>query len=208
MSNQPNNSNNATDIANKKSCVRKKFMQVRDSLTNEYRARASENIARQFSATAEYRRAEIIFTYVSFKTEVDTHAIIEQMFADGKHVAVPRCTPHTRKMSWHEICSLADLQIGAYGILEPADDTQALVVPPVCDPHNPAPRSMALALIPGIAFDSRGHRLGYGGGYYDRFLQNFAGASIGLCFRECFVPALSCNEPHDIALDFVLQNNN
>ena len=219
----------AEDAKTAKAALRKKYLRVRDSLSIDYRQQADEAIFQQLIVSGEFKHAETIFTYVSFKSEVSTHAIIEYALEQGKHVAVPRCVPKTREMRWHAINSLSDLKQGAYGILEPENFPETLVEPPklsapsapsaspasfTSSAHTPTPTAPAnsahpthstrdLAIVPGIAFDAQGGRIGYGGGYYDTFLQSFAGVSIGLCYDACFSVKLFPAESHDMKVNKV-----
>lgn len=212
-----------------KAALRKKYLRVRDSLSIYYRKQVDEAIFRQLIVSDEFKHAETIFTYVSFKSEVSTHAIIEYALEQGKYVAVPRCVPKTREMRWHAIRSFADLGLGAYGILEPENFPETLVEPPklsapsapsalpasfTSSAHPVAPTApansahpthptRALAIVPGIAFDAQGGRIGYGGGYYDTFLQSFAGVSIGLCYDACFSVKVFPAESHDMKVNKV-----
>ena len=107
-----------------------------------------------------YRDSRRILAYVDFRREVPTRGLLERAFADGKEVAVPR-VEHQR-MSFFKIASLQDLQPGSFGIWEPIGDKEAFWPD-------------ALMVMPGVAFDRQRHRIGYGGGYYDRYLAELGG---------------------------------
>ncbi len=191
----------AQSIQEKKDALRAKYLKIRDELPTEYRARESEKIFQQLVESDEFARADAIFTYVSYRSEVDTHALLEYALGSGKRVAAPLCVPRTREMRWHAISSLGELHVGAYGILEPRAQEQTRVNPP-CHAEM-MHTAHALAIVPGVAFDARGNRLGYGGGYYDKFLSTFAGVSVGLCFRECYAHSPLPTSSHDVAVDRV-----
>jgi 5-formyltetrahydrofolate cyclo-ligase len=118
-------------------------------------------VGRTFLASSFYREARNLFISVSFGSELDTHALIARALADGKCVAVPYCDTQTHRMLplWIERFP-DDLTPGTMGILEPD--------PALCAPA--LPETLDLVIVPGVAFTRRGVRLGYGGGYYDRFL--------------------------------------
>ena len=126
-----------------------------------------------------WESAKRIFCFVSaMPGEPDTGEIICRAFTAGKKVCVPRCSK-AGKMDAVEIDSLTDLVPGAYGIPEPPA-------------HFPAAdkNSIDLIIVPGLAFDEKGGRMGRGGGYYDRFLKDYSGFTVGLCPIGCKVDAV------------------
>lgn len=145
----------------------------RAAMTDEERARMSAAILRRLTALPEYRAAGTILTYVSLSQEVDTRPLIEAALAAGKKVAVPRCLPGKPLIDFYAIGGYGDLSPGSYGLLEPEPDPANL-----CRPHG------GFCVVPGLAFDRRGMRLGYGSGYYDRFLQRYDGPTAGVCFSN------------------------
>ncbi|MBQ0110983.1 MAG: 5-formyltetrahydrofolate cyclo-ligase, partial [Oscillospiraceae bacterium] len=123
----------------------------------------------------QYRACDIIMVYVSTPIEVDTRQIIKNAIKDGKKVAVPRCIPYTRQMQFHYINSVDELKPGAFGVLEP-DET----FPVVTDFDK------TLMLVPAFMFSACGYRLGYGKGYYDRYMSTYTGCAVGICYSEDF----------------------
>ena len=123
----------------------------------------------------QYRSCDTVMVYVSTPIEVDTHQIIKNAFKDGKKVAVPRCVPYTRQMQFHYINSLDELTPGAFGVLEP--DENAPIVTSF---------EKTLMLVPAFMFSASGYRLGYGKGYYDRYMSNYTGSAVGICYSEDF----------------------
>lgn len=181
-----------------KSELRARCRRVRESIPAARRAKADAAIAERLLSTEAYARAEAVLTYLSVADEVDTRAVVERAWDDGKLVALPRCVPRSRLMRWHAVTSLDGLERSPFGIDEPADDpSTALSVVGI----------RALAVVPALAFDAAGNRLGYGGGYYDAFLGGFGGLSAGLCREAQLVPdlvALGAVEPHDVPVDVVV----
>lgn len=171
------------DIAQRKAALRKELLERRGLIAPEERAAVDAAIARHVVESSLFRDATAVFTYVSVGSEVDTRALIRAALGCGKLVAVPRCVPGTRLMEWHRIDSLDDLHPGAFGIPEPIPSAETLV--------DPSASSPALALVPGLAFDRAGFRIGYGGGYYDRFLAQFPGAALGLVREAFLLPSLA-----------------
>ncbi len=163
------------DIRRLKTRLREQFRAIRESMEPAVREEADSQIAQTVRRLWQYRVSRQILVYVSTPIEVDTHRIIEQALADGKRVAVPRCVPGTRNMEFYYIRSLNDLQPGTFGVLEPQADEQQLVTD----------YAHSMCLIPAFSYDFTGYRLGYGKGYYDRFLADYTGHMIGICYSSC-----------------------
>ena len=146
------------------------MLKLRASYDEEELDKQSGMIRRRLLASDAYRRCETLFCYVSFRNEVDTHCIIEQALADGKKVAVPRV--EGSDMHFYSIASLAELRKSSYGILEPGEGARRAV-----------PENGDLMLVPAAAFDTCGYRIGYGGGYYDKYLDGYPDLhTIGLAY--------------------------
>ena len=150
----------------------------------------SEKLGELFAASELYQKAQTIYGYLPYNQEVRTTAMLAQAIADGKRVAVPKCYGSEMRFLW-----LDDLNAVAPGysnIPEPiADD-------PIADDET------ALVLMPGLAFDPQGHRIGYGGGFYDRFLSQEPGhPTLALCYDFQMVEHLETEE-FDIPVDQVL----
>ena len=162
------------DIRPLKAALRERFKTQRREMPPEKKKNMDDRIAARLLALRQYRTCDMLLTYVSTPIEVDTYAIIRQALADGKVVAVPRCIPNTRSMAFHRITAVDQLSPGTFGVMEPADDPQTLV--------TAFPNS--LCIVPALCYDWRGYRLGYGKGYYDRFLAQYDGALIGICYSD------------------------
>lgn len=147
----------------------------RRNLAPERKAAFDAQILKRILALPEFSCADLICTYVSKALEVDTSGLIAAALAAGKRVAVPRCIPGTREMVFREIASCSDLVPGDFGLLEPD--------PERCPAAELSGRTFCA--VPGFSFDEEGFRLGYGKGYYDRFLSVFRGFSAGLCYSGC-----------------------
>ncbi len=153
---------------------------------NEWREK-SDQIARRLLALPEVQSAQRILCYVSSKdNEVDSHGLIRAFLGEGKQVGVPR-SMKDGLLEWRTLSDMDQIRPGTYGILEPDPD------------HTPlykSPQTADCCLVPGIVWDEQGYRIGYGKGFYDRFLTNFSGLSIGLGFDWQVIPHLPC-EIHD-----------
>lgn len=179
--------------------LRTRMSDVRSGLSHE--ARESEDAAIRAAALAldAWKDAHAIYTYLSFGSEVDTRGLIHAAWEARKTVALPYCVPGTRRMRWFAVDTLDGLVRSRLGVEEPKPDPELEL--------DPRGTSDALALVPGLAFDGLGYRLGYGGGFYDAFLPSFRGTSVGLCRQACLVAdlaSLGAIEGHDLPVDLVL----
>ena len=185
-------------VALSKRQMRKILRRLRSSLSQDRRATADTAIAEAVWTLPAWEDAGTVLPYLSFGAEVDTRHIIERAWRDGKVVALPRVVPGTRQMRWFEVSSFAGLEKSPMGVEEPPIDPATEV--------DPSSDSTALAIVPGLAFDANGYRVGYGGGFYDEFLSSFRGRSVGLCrgvtLMEDLLP-LGVLEPHDMAVEVV-----
>ncbi len=167
-------------VRNAKQQLRNRYKICRSHLEKSFRQWCSQKIAETVIQSEWYQQSRQIFIYVSMKEEVDTHYLIERALADGKRVAVPYCMPERCKMDFYIIHALSDLHEGYYGVYEPS--------PEECEK---AEEKQGLIIIPALAFDRHGYRMGYGKGYYDRYLSDFDGVKIGInysaCLRRCMI---------------------
>ncbi|WP_167956400.1 5-formyltetrahydrofolate cyclo-ligase [Anaerosporobacter faecicola] len=150
--------------------IRQYMKELKNQLSKQEIQDRSKRIASIFLAQPFYQQAENIFLYVSYNQEVDTKKLIQLILRDGKHVAVPKVVDD--HMEFHEITNLDQLTVGAFGILEPSIN---------CPINRNASweSKKNLMIVPGLAFDKSGSRIGYGGGYYDRYIHNYP-EQIGL----------------------------
>lgn len=163
------------DIREYKKSLRRRYREKRQAITGKYRDELDINILNRVTKLNQYRECSLVLCYVSMRDEADTRRLIERALADGKRVAVPRCVPNTRRMEFYYIESLSQLEPGTFGVDEPLAQKEKLV----------SDFSNSICIVPGICFDKRGYRLGYGMGYYDRFLCNYSGVTIGICYSVC-----------------------
>lgn len=174
-----------------KKALRRAIGQQKRLMTPEDVDRRSQALADELFKTPEYLAAASLYAYLSFNQEVRTAPIIERAWADGKRVAVPKVMGSEMAFIWIDSWEGLAPQ-GAYGILEPLSDG------PVADDET------ALVLMPGLAFDRAGHRVGYGGGYYDRFLAREPHHPlVALCYDFQLLHHLD-TEDHDVPVDWVI----
>lgn len=150
----------------------------------------SEKLAELFYASEAYQNAKTIYGYLPYNQEVRTVPMLEKALQDGKRVAVPKCYGDEMKFIFMD--DLTKVEKGYANIPEPIADE------PVADDPT------ALVLMPGLAFDPQGHRCGYGGGFYDKFLAAEPNhPTLALCYEFQMFPSLETEE-HDIPVDYVL----
>ena len=188
----------ATAPASKKD-LRAKLKARRGAIPVDERQHIDAVITQRLIELPAYAQAQMLLPYLSFGSEVSTYAIIQHAWNQGKIVALPYCVPRTRAMRWYRVTSFGDLVKSPLGVLEPNPATALLLL----DESSPAPAS-SLALVPGLAFDQQGYRLGYGGGFYDVFLERFSGTSAGLCRDQQLCDRLPCLSSHDLPVDLVV----
>ena len=170
------------NIKEVKTGLRGKYRRLREDLSEEEKLRLDSEIQSRLLSLREYSQADTVFTYISKELEVDTLAIVQAAWANQKRVAVPRCIPGTRDMEFYYIRSWQDLERASFGVMEPIVQRCERV----------EDESRGFCLVPGFSFDVQGFRLGYGGGYYDRFLSRFGGFTVGVCYSFC----VQWNLPH------------
>lgn len=171
-----------------KSALRRMISEKKRALTLRQIERASAALAEQLFAHPLYRRADTLYAYLSYNQEVRTDTILRRAWADGKRVAVPKV--FGEEMRFLLLDETTSIESGYRGIPEPVFGEVA---------NDPT----ALVLMPGLAFDAQGHRLGYGGGFYDRFLESEPHPTVALCYDFQLLPAV-CVEAHDKTVDAVL----
>ena len=182
-----------------KSSLRSNYLTARRRIDPATKAALDVRIRGRLEGFEIYADAELVLAYVSYGNEVDTRFVIESALATGKRVAVPRVSPHKHKMDFFVISDMGDLTEGFKGILEPKRGLSS--------PLGTEDLLGSVCLVPGLVFDSAGHRIGYGGGYYDRFLQFYPGDKIALA-RSMQVssnplPTESC----DVPVDFIVTDS-
>lgn len=175
-----------------KNSIRKKYKSIRKNLGDDTRNIYSNIIYESLVESEFYKKAEMIFAYVSIGDEVDTYRIIQHAINNGKKVAVPYCVPNSCKMEFYFIENIAQLKVGAFGVPEPD--------PKKCEP---AYEKNAIMLMPALAFDLRGYRMGYGKGYYDRYVVGFNGLKIGLCYSTNISKCILHNQ-YDCCADYII----
>ena len=184
-----------TPIKKVKDEIRREYAAKRDSLTAEVRAQRSAKICNTAMNLISFRHAEIVLLYAPIKSEIDVIPLAKAAWERGKAVAFPRCNKEDRTMKFHFVSSLDEFEVGAYNIMEPKEDA------PIYDPLTDT--RVAICYVPGLTFDVYGYRLGYGGGYYDRFLADFHGISLAPTYHTLLCDCLP-TDPYDRPVNLLI----
>lgn len=150
--------------------IRKRMLEQRDSIVQQEAEEASRRIAERVFSLSAFQKAEAVFSYVSFKSEVSTKRILEYCWQHKKKTAVPKVLGE--EMEFFYITSYEELEPGYFGVLEPKTAVRA-------KPEN------ALMIMPGAAFDESRNRIGYGRGYYDKYLTKYPHLRSAALAYEC-----------------------
>ncbi len=175
--------------------LRYSILEKRDKLSQENRKYKDSKIFDKLQRLKEYQEAKNIFSFISFGSEVDTYGIIRAALDSGKTVVVPWINKKTKSMEAKIIYSLEDMIPGHYGILEPKEEAQVMDA-----------KDIDFIIMPGVAFDINGGRIGYGGGYYDKYLGSLDRyiPKVALCYDLQLLQEPLPLEPFDIKIDGVI----
>ncbi len=175
--------------------LRHQFKSQRRAITAEERNLRDQKIHERLFNSVTFRLADTLLCYYALDGEVSTIEIITEALKRNITVCLPRCFKDENgrdKMSFHKITSFDDLVLGMYGIHEPHARLEEF-----------KPKGHCVCIIPGLSFDKRGFRLGYGKGYYDRFLKTFYGTKIGICHQEFLEEKLPTGK-YDYKVDMII----
>ena len=156
-------------------------------------------ICKHAASLASFRYAEYVLLYDAMPNEISLTALAYTALEKGKKIAYPRCNKEDCTMTYRLVSSPDELFPDSYGIREPRSSA------PVLDTEHLS--GNAVCFVPGLLFDKSGYRLGYGKGYYDRFLNSFPGSRIGIVYSDCILPALPRGR-YDVKMDILLTENN
>ncbi len=179
-----------------KSSLRSNYLTARRRIDPATRRALDSRIRENLESFDIYAEAPLVLAYVSYNNEVDTRSIIESLLGEGRRVAVPRVSARKKSMAFYEIASLDDLSEGYKGILEPREGLKV--------PLGTKDLCGSVCLVPGLVFDAQGYRVGYGGGYYDRFLPFYPGDKIALARATQMSSNPLPAEPTDVPVDFIV----
>lgn len=176
--------------------IRKELLNKRNLLSQEEVRQKSLSIANQLKAHPFYEKANHVMLYLAFNNEVVTETIIKDLFDSNKKVYIPLTVPKTREMIVSELRNLEeDLEIGNFGVLEPKKEAIRPTSPDILD----------LVIVPGVGFDKNGYRVGYGGGYYDRFLPRLSRTipTVALAFEVQMIEKAPTDD-YDFPVQYII----
>lgn len=181
-----------------KKVIRNEVIRSRDLLSLELRKEKDNLILNRLLQSELYKKSEKIFTFINYGSEVETKEFINIALKDGKRVFIPKTIKKEREMKAIEIDSLENLKPDAWGILEPCEIKREI-----------NKNLLDLIIVPGVVFDKKGNRIGYGGGYYDRYFSDISleVKKIALAYELQLVNYIE-SEEHDISVDFIITENN
>ncbi len=171
--------------------LRVKLRAMRRAFSPSMQETACLAVYRRLQDFSPYRDAQCIMVYMACRGELSLVPVIDELLAGEKELLLPRCEA-PGVMTARRITDRSQLVSGAFGLMEP--DVACRIIPP---------NKIDLILVPGVAFDRKGHRLGQGGGYYDRFLAKTHALRVGVCHDETLIADVPC-EAHDHMMDAVI----
>lgn len=180
---------------NKKN-IREEIIDKRNNLILDIKQNYDSLIFEEIINSEIYKKSKKIFTYISFGSEVDTIKLINYSFSNNKEVYVPKINKQTKDMIALKIHNFNNMSVDKWGIIEPKSVDKANIG-----------TDFDLIIMPGIAFDKQGNRIGYGGGYYDKYISKLNNASnlLALAYDFQIIQDIE-SESHDIKVDFILTN--
>lgn len=182
----------SSTIAEAKKLLRTRLRQSAAALTQEERAQSDRALFERFLALPQVRQAETLFLFWGVPSrEPQTEQLVWELTRQGKRVGLPRMLPGHR-MEVRQFDPLVPMVKASFGLWEPGEEAALL-----------KKKDIDLALVPAVGYDRRGYRLGFGGGYYDRWLEQFAGQTVGLC-REMLLQERVPVEDHDARVEVLL----
>ncbi|KGX85025.1 5-formyltetrahydrofolate cyclo-ligase [Pontibacillus marinus] len=173
--------------------LRTKGKDILSNLVGTERESKVINIHKALLNTSSYQNAKVIGCTISQEHEIDTKPIIEQAWKDGKTIAVPKCNAKQKELTFRKLTSFEELETVYFGLKEPKEEETEVVTKERID----------LMLVPGLMFDQRGYRIGYGGGFYDRYLEYFNQTTIALATEEQLMNQVP-NDPFDIPVQHLI----
>jgi 5-formyltetrahydrofolate cyclo-ligase len=185
-----------TSVRERKHRIRQSILAMRRGLSEAERLARSHCVWERVATLSCYQQARVVLGYMAFDHEVLTDGLIRQSIASGKQIVLPMVQANRQGMALYVIADLQrDVAPGYRGILEPQPQRTRAV----------APETLDMALVPGIAFDLGGGRLGFGVGFYDRLLSQLPRGipTVGLAFDFQIIPRLP-SQPHDVMLDAIV----
>ena len=174
--------------------IRRDYIEKRNTMDPALKAARDKKICSFATSLAGYRYAKYVLLYAPLDGEIDVMPIAADALAKGKTVAFPRCNKEKHTMNFHIVTSLDELVEDSYGIREPSESL------PI---YQPDEEGVAVCFVPGLVYDKNGYRIGYGKGFYDRYLSNFSGNIIGVVYSDFILPSVPKGK-YDVSLNILL----
>lgn len=177
--------------------MRTEYMNLRRAIPAEEKAKLDKRISELFLASITYRYSKAVLLYAPLDDEIDVWGISKAALEAGKLVAFPRCNAEDNTMKYHIVKSLDELERSTFGILEPKAECE------IYDYEKNAQNDHAVCIVPGVVFDKAGYRIGYGRGFYDRFLNKFEGVKVGFAYSDFIIKSVPRGR-YDLACDVIV----
>ncbi len=178
-----------------KKILRKELIEKRKNIPKDKKVIYDKQISKQIIESNWFKNAGQVLVFASSNDEFDTKYIIEFCRSENKNLFYPVCIDNKGNMEFLKVDSIGDLQIGMYNIPEPK---------PYCEKYKPSDND--IVIVPCLSVDNNGYRIGYGKGYYDRFLKDFNGVSICPCYEEMVTDTLPTDK-YDIKVNIIVTQN-
>ncbi|MGP1361237.1 MAG: 5-formyltetrahydrofolate cyclo-ligase [Candidatus Fimenecus sp.] len=176
--------------------LRKYEKSRRKKLLDIEKRQLDKKICEKLLKSEAFEQAEIIFAFSPLEIEIDITSVLEASLREKK-LALPKCYSKNKKMAFYLIKSLSELKISEYNILEPLEDKDNEIMP----------NENTLIIVPGLVFSKNGERVGFGAGYYDRYLADNKAKTISICYEKSLVDRIETNI-YDIRIDEIITENN
>ncbi|QED48635.1 5-formyltetrahydrofolate cyclo-ligase [Cytobacillus dafuensis] len=180
-------------MKNEKQFLRKEIMAKLDNIEKPQYEHFSYLIAKNLYQDSYWKESKTIGITISKQSEVDTYQIIRKAWEEGKQIVIPKCLPKLREMVFRTFCQFDQLECVYSGLFEPIE----------AETEEVSKSDIDLLIIPGLAFTEKGFRLGFGGGYYDRYLTEYKGRTVSLAFHPQIVSDLPI-EYHDMPVNKII----
>lgn len=180
-------------MATEKATLRKEMLAKLAEVNPEKRKEIEQKLLDNLLTTELWKNAQTIGIYLSFGNEWETRGIIEEAWKQGKQVTIPKTIPETKEMKFYQIDNYSQVQKGHFDIEEPIIDRTTFI-----EKHK-----IDLLIVPGVVFSADGYRVGFGGGYYDRFLTDFIHPTISLVWSEQLIQTVPTNK-YDLPVQYIL----
>lgn len=173
--------------------LRQQMIETLKNLSEAEKQTIENKLTKRFLLTEQWKKSHVVALTISQSLEWSTRLIIEEGWKQGKTIVVPRCKPEEKKLQFYQFTSYDELEVVYYQLKEPK-----------ADPNKYVPKeSIDLIVVPGLVFDEQGYRIGFGGGYYDRFLADYDGMTISMISERQLVEKVPA-ESFDIPVDHLL----